>query len=305
MCKCLECDKSFKNMAGLAGHLTHGCPSKSIKIFIRKCPECNCETHYKSKNGLKNAIKNNILCKSCRKESFEVSDEVKKKISETLKMKYKSGELTANMSGAHSKESRSKQSESKRGTKLTKAHKENIKKGLLKSEKFQNSLKCTERSKRISKALKGRKLSEEHKLKLSENHCDVSGVNNPFYGKTHSPETKQKLRMFKLERILNSKNNGFQLVPFYNTKACIYFNKLMEETETHITHAENGGELHIKELGYWVDGYDEVNNIVYEWDENHHFKSNGEYIEKDIIRQKEIEQLLGCKFIRIKESDMI
>jgi hypothetical protein len=48
------------------------------------------------------------------------------------------------------------------------------------------------------------------------------------------------------------------------------FNKLMVEKGINIQHAENGGEFHIKELGYWVDGYDAKNNTVYEWDDPHH-----------------------------------
>ena len=64
---------------------------------------------------------------------------------------------------------------------------------------------------KISKALTGRKLTDEHKQKIiaihlgstrsaetrknmSNNHADVSGENNPNYGKHLSEETKQKIR---------------------------------------------------------------------------------------------------------------
>lgn len=61
----------------------------------------------------------------------------------------------------------------------------------------------------------------------------------------------------------------------------------------------NGGEYYIRELGYWVDGYDEINNTVYEFDEKYHIiKSQSR---KDINRQEEIEKHLKCKFIRIKD----
>ena len=65
-------------------------------------------------------------------------------------------------------------------------------------------------------------------------------------------------------------------------------------------HAENGGEYHIKELGYWVDGYSPTKNIVIEYDEEYHFTKNGRYRKKDIQRQLEIEKFLNCIFIRIK-----
>lgn len=32
-----------------------------------------------------------------------------------------------------------------------------------------------------------------------------------------------------------------------------------------------------------------------------YFKTDGSYIEKDIIRENEIKEFLGCKFIRIKD----
>ena len=40
----------------------------------------------------------------------------------------------------------------------------------------------------------GRVLSDETRKKISENHHDVNGENNPMYGKKHSPETIEKLK---------------------------------------------------------------------------------------------------------------
>lgn len=40
----------------------------------------------------------------------------------------------------------------------------------------------------------GQSLSDAHKAKISANHADVSGVNNPFYGKKHSEKTRIKFR---------------------------------------------------------------------------------------------------------------
>jgi group I intron endonuclease len=40
----------------------------------------------------------------------------------------------------------------------------------------------------------GKELSEETRKKISENHHDISGENNPMYGKKHSPETIEKMK---------------------------------------------------------------------------------------------------------------
>ena len=47
---------------------------------------------------------------------------------------------------------------------------------------------------KISKSLRGYKKSEEAKRKQSLNHKDVSGSNNPMYGKTHTDKVRQRLR---------------------------------------------------------------------------------------------------------------
>ncbi|WWQ70510.1 hypothetical protein mEp044_12 [Escherichia phage mEp044] len=48
---------------------------------------------------------------------------------------------------------------------------------------------------------------------------------------------------------------------------------------------------------YRIDGYDPVNNIAYEIDEEQHFTP--QHTEADRIREKEISAVLGCKFVRI------
>ena len=48
---------------------------------------------------------------------------------------------------------------------------------------------------------------------------------------------------------------------------------------------------------YFVDGYDRINNVVYEVDEYHH-KFREEY---DKMREQKIKNILNCNFIRINE----
>lgn len=137
---------------------------------------------------------------------------------------------------------------------------------------------------------KGKPMSEVYKSNWEK------GVKNTRWGPPDE-ETAKKLRKTFVKK-LKIMDKNFH--PPYSKRGCEYFNKLMDETGIKIQHAENGGEFHIEELGYWVDGYDKENNTVYEWDDKRHY-INGELSEKDKNRQRRIEELLRCKFIRIKE----
>ena len=103
-----------------------------------------------------------------------------------------------------------------------------------------------------------------------------------------------------INRIEHDKLNKNQLLPNYNKNACILFDNISLKQNIHIQHAMNGGEYYIKELGYWVDGYDIVNNIVYEYYEIFHKYT----IEKDKKRENEIKKYLNCDFIIIHEDHL-
>lgn len=118
-----------------------------------------------------------------------------------------------------------------------------------------------------------------------------------FTNKKHTIETKLKMRLSALEKI--EQCNG-QLSPRYNKNSIKIIEEYGKLHGYNFKHAENGGEYYIKELGYWLDGYDPINNIAIEIDEKHHFNSNGSLKTRDIIRENEIINLLKCKFIRIK-----
>ncbi len=109
--------------------------------------------------------------------------------------------------------------------------------------------------------------------------------------------SNKNMRLKMIKRIEENKNNGYQIFPNYNKNACKLFDEISLKENIHIQHAMNGGEYYIKELGYWIDGYDQINNVVYEFDENYHKYQK----EKDLIRQQEIENFLNTKIIRIYE----
>lgn len=182
-----------------------------------------------------------------------------------------------------------------------------------------------------------RHLSNEHKKKISEsvskNHqSKKEGYINPFKGKHHSIETKNKMREKKK---LNPTNFwlGKHRSPFsketkrkmsesqigrkvksktrhklrlsrikYLKNICNFIyprighneKKILDKLEYTFNHKII---RQYKVEGYFVDGYIPEWNIVIEVDERPKNK------EKDIERQKIIEEKLKCKFIRIKDYD--
>lgn len=114
--------------------------------------------------------------------------------------------------------------------------------------------------------------------------------------KKKSDEHKQKIRISMLQNIENRYGKVF---PNYNPSSIPIIEAKADELGiTDLQHAENGGEFHIKELGYFVDGYSKEKNIVIEYYEPHHNRQ----VESDNLRQNEIIEHLGCEFIIIEEQ---
>ena len=57
-----------------------------------------------------------------------------------------------------------------------------------------NSAMHPDTKKLISQSKMGHIVTDETKAKISKNHADMSGKNNPMYGKQHSKETREKIR---------------------------------------------------------------------------------------------------------------
>lgn len=116
-------------------------------------------------------------------------------------------------------------------------------------------------------------------------------------GKPHTEETKRKMRLSTLKYL---KQQSGQIVPRYNRDSIRYIEEYGKANNLHFMHAENGGEYFVGGLGYFLDGYDPINNVAIEFDEKHHFDANGQLKQPDIKREQQIVHLLKCKFIRIK-----
>ena len=157
---------------------------------------------------------------------------------------------------------------------------------------------------------KGREWSEESKQRMSKasEGCYHTEETRKRISKSmkilkNRPEEKRKTREFILDRISKSMQNGEQIAPFYNEKACEWFKEFDEINKTKGQYATDGGELCV--LGYWLDYINHEKKLIIEWDEEYHYV-NGKLRKKDVIRQKEIEQHFpGYTLIRIREAKEI
>lgn len=280
---------------------------------IKYC-KCGCgeivQKNYKKghgRRGKKNSIEHNLKISKCNKEKppcYNMSVETKEKMINKLKL-----------------------------IRVPEERKIRIGQSLVGKNIWSKGKEVAEETKnKISLSLKGHITSDLTKQKISEKN---SGENNGMFGKTHSDEykdrlrkniekftknahslesiekmklkmigkkssedTREKMRISKINFIKN-KNGG--ICPMHNINACKYFDELSEKNNWNLQHALNGGELHLKNLGYFVDAYDSINNIVVEYDEPRHYDIKGNLKIRDIVRQNRIIENLKCQFFRYNE----
>ena len=175
-----------------------------------------------------------------------------------------------------------------------------------------------------SQRMKEKCQDEEHRKAMSQRMKEMwqdneirQDIVQRMKERCQDEEYRKAMRMKALDRI---KNNHGQIFPNYNPGACQIIELYGQEHGYNLIHAESPatevnltdkvrrnnddgtGECYIVDLGFWIDGYDFINNVVIEYDERRHFDANGELKERDQKRQREIEEFLGCTFIRIKEG---
>lgn len=156
--------------------------------------------------------------------------------------------------------------------------------------------------------------SDAHRNKLSKSHLDPDSyfqkwIKSPEYiqllidAYNNMPEEiKNERRKFHRIRRLNEINKHCELIGKrifvnFNPIACKIIDEYGDKFGYNFQHAMNGGEYHIKELGYFVDGYDKENNVVIEYYEPRHYRRQN--LIRDMRRQTEIIDYLKCKFIII------
>lgn len=162
-----------------------------------------------------------------------------------------------------------------------------------------------EHRKNLSIARTGKPMSLNVKLALAKANCGRKQSKETL--ERRSASWKQYIkengtgtwRIGTAERLRRQADNNGQTYPCYNPAACKIIEEYGKKHGYNFQHAENGGEFCIKELGYFVDGYDKEKNVVIEYYEKRH--NNKKKALRDVKRQDEIVNLLGCKFIILTE----
>ncbi len=301
-------------------------------MYKRNCPKCNKELTTTNKHYYNKAVEKNSPCLSCsmkgrvmseeQKEKLrgkrphmegennpfygkQHTDESKHKISKSVSERYKDPELRRKVSEIR-KEWHKYNENSFKG----KTHSDETKELLsfLATKRFENE----EERKIISDSLKewykyndnprkGCTTSDDTKKKMSESKLQrFQNIQHPWVGRHHTDESKEKMRLINIERV---KKLGLPFHPSYNPNSIPIIESFAKENGYQIRHAENGGEYQVPDTAFFVDGYDEKNNVVIEYDEVRHTKGNNKHIDK--WRQDIIGNLLKCKFIRIAENGRV
>jgi len=298
--------------------------------YVRDCPKCGKELKTTNKYYFNKAVLSNSPCLSCSqkgkvftKEHREKlkqnhadicgdknpfykkkhSDETKKKISDMKKEYFSSEEVRALVSERQKEYYKTHDNPFKGKTHSDETIKvlSDIAKIRMEDESVRELLseKTKEWHRYNENPFKGKQHTDESKRQMSIRHKEhYKKFPHPWRGKKHNTESIQKMREKAIERI---KRVGLPFHPPYNSISIPIIESYGKENGYTFRHAENGGEYKVPNTSFFVDGYDEKNNVVIEFDERRHRMGKNPHIDK--WRQDKIGEILKCKFIRIYEED--
>lgn len=277
--------------------------------YIRNCPKCGKELKTENKYYFNKSMLANSPCLSCSQKGKVFSEEHR----ENLKKNHAdiSGEKNPFYKKKHSDETKNKISDKNRERFSTDHARKSISDRqklyhLTNDNGFKGKTHSPETKNKLKEIANKRFENIEEKKKIGDGLREWHKNNeNSFKGKQHTDYSKQKQRVSAIKRIERLKFNGNSVTPNYNPKEMEYFNKIEKEMKLNgIYIGKNGSQYYIKELGYFPDFYDPVKNVIIEYDEKHHYVDvySNKLKNKDIKRQSEIMQKLGCKFYRYNET---
>lgn len=247
--------------------------------YKRQCPVCGKDVFHTSKSNLNKMLKYNPPCQFCRAKSsqkYKIETFVRNCLDCGKEIQYKSRKLY--------------------------------------NQAVKRNSKCGHCAHKIE-------CSHDKKIKIS---LANSGENNGMFGKRHTQKYREILSKKLKQNPLRHTDDGVEKMrislrkkyanrllvhgyksPRVNPKACQFIEKYGIENGFHFQHGMNGGEVYFSEVGAFVDGYDKSRNVVFEYDEKHHFDIDGKLKKKDLIRMADLIKHIKCKVIRYNERENI
>ncbi len=232
------------------------------------------------------------------------SKETKKKMSKSRLGKKHSKETKikiglANKGSIHTEETKRKISKTKKGIKLTKEHRRKIGLGGI------GKIHSAETKKKMSLAHLGVIFSKKHRRKIGL----ANKGKKPFLGKKHSEITKRKLSIIHKEKKHSKKSLQIMResqIKYMKEVKNINVPSIGRNEKQILDNIEKENNIKLLRqysvIGYFLDGYDEKNNVVYEINEIHHFDFNKTYTNRHIERKNNIIKHLKCIWIDIKDA---
>ena len=172
-------------------------PDNSVLLTAREHFICHYllikMTKGQNKYKMLNAFK--MMCgtkKEVRYTNSRLYETVRKELKLSSEHKRKIGEASKNRK--HSEETKLKMSLAQKGKPKTEEHKQNLR-GKERSLEVREAMSLARKGKPShKKGVPGKKPSIEARKKMSESH---TGEKNHFYGKTHTDETREKMKEFR------------------------------------------------------------------------------------------------------------
>ena len=168
-----------------------------------------------------------------------------------------------------------------------------------------------------NRPFKGKKLSPEHRLKLSivqtgrtnspETRLKLSlnhrgGCKTSMLGKKHTPQSKLKMSLSAIKHIQSHKFDNKIVRPCIGKNETLIIDQLCRNTNIKLL--RNDYNLSTQ-CGKFPDAFCEKYNIVIEILESHHFKSDGKLSDNDQNRELIISWKLGCMIYYISEQEFL
>lgn len=278
--------------------------------YQRKCPTCEELIIHTSRNRALHSVKNNIRCQDCKaavKFGVVKNDDtwfrVCPKCMKRIKMKTRSTCLQSARQNHICNSCKSiSEVEIPTGVEF---HKDEGKWG----KWYRTCNNC----KRAIKCNNGKTSAINGQKKFS--HCNVCApppnqgkamlrsVKNKLAAKAKKRWSDPKFRNKMQPHIRTFMADGTRKRRVWSQKVCDLLDAINEDSSIHgmfFRHEKNHKDGEFSCVCYFADGYDENNNIWFEYDEPIH--ESYRLKKRDVIREKRIQGKLKCRFIRYSEK---